>query len=109
MVQGNSGKSMRFLYFSSRPTCACLNVESIAPGAVISAVDGDLTLAGAWVTPAFPGAEILDGGGIGTRIHSIRPSPVVSAEIVILHRERRHSTVDSCREEECLSIFCRGS
>ena len=94
-MQGNSGKSMRYLYVSLKPTRAGLDVKSIAPRAVMSAVDGDLTFASAWVTPVFPGAEILDGGGIGTRINSVRSSPVVLAEIIILHRERRHSAVDS--------------
>ena len=108
VVQGNSGKSMRYLYLSKAPTHAGLDVESIAPGAVISAVDGDLTFAGAGVTPVFSGAEILDGGGIGTGVDSVRPSPVVSAQIIVLHRERRHSTVDGCREEECILIICRG-
>ena len=99
-MQGNSGKSMRYLYLSQGPTRAGLDVESIAPGAVMSAVDGDLPFAGAWVTPVFQGAEILYSGGIGTRVNSVRPSPVVSAQIIILHRERRHSAVDSWREEE---------
>ena len=94
-MQGNSGKSMRYLYLSQGPTRAGLDVKSIAPGAVMSAVDGDLTFASAWVTP-----EILDGSGIGTRVNSVRSSPVVLAEIIILHRERRHSAVDSCSEEE---------
>ena len=64
----------------------------------MSAVDGELTFTGAWVTPTSPGAEILDGGGKGTRVNSVRPGPVISAESVILHRERWLSTVDSCRE-----------
>ena len=75
-------------------THACLNVESIAPGAIISAVDGDLTFAGAGVAPVLPWAEILDGCGIGTRVNSVRSRPVVSAKIVILHRERGLGTVD---------------
>ena len=99
MVQGNSGKSMRYLYLSKGPTHAGLNVESVAPGAVMLAVDGDLPFTGAWVTPVFPRAEILDGGGIWTRVNSVRPCPVVSAKIIVLHRERRHSTVDSCSNE----------
>lgn len=62
-------------------------------------MDGDLTFTSARVTPVLPWAEILDGGGIGTRVNSVGPRPVVSAQIVIFHRERRLGAVDSWREE----------
>ena len=60
-------------------------------------MDGDLTITSARVTPVLPWAEILDGGGIGTRVNSVSPCPVVSAQIVILHRERRLGAVDGWR------------
>ena len=87
-------------------THACLNVESIAPGAVISAVDGDLAFAGAGVPPVLPRAEILDGCGIGTWVNSVCSRPVVSAKIVILHRKRGLSTVDGWRGEGWILISC---
>ena len=91
------GESMRDWKLSVGLTHAGLNVESVAPGAVISAVDGDLTFTSAGVTPVLPRAEILDGCGIRTRVNSVRSRPVVSAQVIILHRERRLGTVDGWR------------
>ena len=67
-------------------------------------MDGDLIFTGAGVSPVFPWAEVLNGCGIWTRVNSICSRPVVSAQIVILNRERGLGTVDGWREVILLKL-----
>ena len=79
-------------------TDTSLDVGVVAPSSVPLTGDGGLVVARAGVPPALPPAVVLDGRGVGPRVHSVSPRPVGHAEVVLVDREGSLSTVYGCKQ-----------
>ena len=86
-------------------TLARLDIELIAPGAILPAVHCDLGEPGGGVGPVLPRTVVGDGGGVRPRVHALLPRPVVHTKVIVLHRERRHSAVDRWVIESVLDLW----
>ena len=75
-------------------TLARLDIELIAPRAILPAVYGDLGEPGGGVGPVLPRTVVGDGGGVRPRVHALLPRPVVHTKVVVLHRVGGHRAVD---------------
>jgi hypothetical protein len=75
-------------------TLAGLYVELVAPSPILQAVDHLLAESVARIGPVVARAVVLDGGGVGPRIHPLLRRPVVHSQVVIFDRKGWYGAVD---------------